>query len=247
MLGVPERVEACLFDMDGVLTQTAGLHAEAWKQTFDEFLRERAGRQGERLDPFDEHGDYDRYVDGRPRADGVRSFLASRGIELPQGGADDPPGKPTIAGLGERKNELLLERIAREGVQAYDGSVAYVRAARAGGLRCAVVSASVNTARVLEAAGLEGLFDAVIDGRVAADQHLHGKPAPDTYLAGARALGVEPGAGAVYEDALAGVEAGRAGGFALVVGVDRVGQARALREHGADIVVDDLAELIDAQ
>ena len=244
MLGLPDGVRACLFDLDGVLTQTARVHAAAWKQMFDEFLRSRAAASGERFVPFDEAADYDEYVDGKPRADGVRSFLASRDIELPEGAPDDPPEGDTVAGLGKRKNEIVLRLIHERGVAPYEGSVRYVEAARSAGLRRAVVSSSTNCRDVLHAASIEELFEARIDGHVAEQEHLHGKPAPDTFLAGARALGMQASDAAVFEDALAGVEAGRAGGFAFVVGVDRVGQADALREHGADVVVDDLADLL---
>jgi len=245
VLGLPDGVSACLFDLDGVLTQTAKVHAAAWKQVFDEYLRERAQRAGERFVPFDEHEDYDAYVDGKPRYDGVRSFLASRGIELPQGTPSDPPGAETIDGIGNRKNELVLKLIHEQGVEAYEGSVRYVRAAIAAGLRRAVVSSSTNCRDVLAAAHIEDLFETVVDGVVAEREHLRGKPAPDTFLAGARALGVEPRQATVFEDALAGVEAGRAGRFGYVVGVDRVGQAEQLRAHGADVVVRDLAELLE--
>jgi beta-phosphoglucomutase family hydrolase len=245
-LGLPDAVRACLFDLDGVLTQTARVHAAAWKQMFDEYLRQRSERGGEPFVPFDDIADYDEYVDGRPRAEGVRTFLVSRGIELPAGHPDDPPADETIAGLGNRKNELVLRLIHEQGVQAYDGSVRYVRAVRAAGQRTAVVSSSANCRDVLRAAGIEDLFDVRIDGIVAEREHLRGKPAPDTFLAGARALGVGPGASAVFEDALAGVEAGRAGGFAFVVGVDRVGQAEALHAHGAQVVVKDLSELMSS-
>ncbi len=247
MLGLPDAIRACLFDLDGVLTQTAKVHAAAWKQMFDTFLRTRAARSGEAFVPFDPAQDYDRYVDGLPRYDGVRSFLASRGIELPDGTPGDPPGAETIRGLGNLKNEIVLQMIRSQGVEAYEGSVRYVRAARAAGLRCAVVSSSANCRDVLEGAGIAELFDERVDGIVLEREHLHGKPAPDTFLFAARALGVDPKQAAVFEDALAGVAAGRAGGFGFVVGVDRVGQAEALREHGADIVVGDLAELLDRQ
>ena len=243
-LGLPETVRACLFDLDGVLTQTAKVHDRAWKQTFDEYLRQRAARTGGPFVPFDEVADYDEYVDGRPRYEGVRTFLAARGIELPQGSPDDPPSAETIDGIGNRKNELVLRLIREQGVEAYEGSVRYVRAARAAGLRTAVVSSSANCRDVLRAAGIEELFDARVDGVVAEERHLRGKPAPDTFLAGAEAVGVAASAAAVFEDALAGVEAGRAGHFGLVVGVDRVGQAEALRRHGADVVVGDLGELL---
>jgi beta-phosphoglucomutase family hydrolase len=237
-------VTACLFDLDGVLTQTAKVHAAAWKQMFDDYLRRRAASSGETFVPFDPIRDYDEYVDGKPRDDGVRSFLASRGIELPEGSLDDPPGAETIHGLGNRKNEILLALIHEQGVQPYEGSVRYVEAVRAAGLRRAVVSSSTNCHDVLIAAGIKELFEEVIDGVIAEREHLRGKPAPDTFLAGARALGVEAVQAAVFEDALAGVAAGRAGGFGFVVGVDRVGQGPALREHGADVVVADLADLL---
>jgi len=239
-------VKACLFDLDGVLTPTAKVHAEAWKQMFDDFLRERAQRSGEAFVPFDSVHDYDDYVDGKPRYDGVRAFLASRGVELPDGQPSDKPEQETIDGLGNRKNDIVLELIREQGVQPYEGSVRYVEAARAAGLRRAVVSSSTNCRDVLSAAGIDDLFEQIIDGVVAQREHLQGKPAPDTYLAGARALAVEPAQAAVFEDALAGVEAGRAGRFGCVIGVDRVGQADALRAHGADTVVDDLADLLPA-
>jgi beta-phosphoglucomutase family hydrolase len=242
-LGLPTGIRACLFDLDGVLTKTAVVHAAAWKKVFDEFLRRWAERTGEPFVPFDPVADYDEYVDGKPRYDGVRSFLASRGIELPEGGPDDPPEADTIIAIGDRKNALVQEMIRRGGVQAYEGSVRYVQAVRAAGLRTAVVSASANCQDVLIAAGSDDLFAVRIDGIVAEREQLRGQPAPDTFLAAARALGIRPAAAAVFEDALAGVAAGRAGHFGFVVGVDRVGQADALRERGADIVVSDLAEL----
>jgi beta-phosphoglucomutase family hydrolase len=245
MFGLPDGVTAGLFDLDGVLTQTAKVHSAAWKEMFDAYLRDRAARTGEKLVPFDPVADYDEYVDGKPRYEGVRSFLAARGIELPDGEPSDPPDAETIHGLGNRKNEIVLRMIRDEGVEAYEGSVRYVKALRDAGLRRAVVSSSTNCADVLAAAGIADLFEARIDGIVAEREHLKGKPAPDTFLAGARALGVGPAQAAVFEDALAGVAAGRAGHFGLVVGVDRVGQADALREHGADIVVTDLAQLLD--
>jgi beta-phosphoglucomutase family hydrolase len=245
MLGLPDGVRACLFDLDGVLTQTAKVHAAAWKEMFDGFLRERADKGDELFLPFDPVADYDEYVDGRPRSDGVRSFLAARGIDLPEGEQSDPAAADTVVGLGLRKNGIVLRMIREQGVEAYEGSVRYVRAAREVGLHRAVVSSSSNCREVLIAAGIEDLFEQRIDGAVAERQHLQGKPAPDTFVAGASALGVAPGQAAVFEDALAGVAAGRAGRFAYVVGVDRVGQADELREHGADIVVSDLAELLD--
>ena len=245
MVGLPPEIEACLFDLDGVLTQTAKVHAAAWKTTFDEYLRKRAQERGEQFREFDAVADYDEYVDGKPRYEGVGSFLASRDIDLPQGSPSDPPDKDTIDGLGNRKNELVLELIHRDGVQPYEGSVRFVEAVRDAGLRRAVVSSSTNCRDVLVAAGILDLFEEIVDGVVAEREHLAGKPAPDTFLAAARKLGTAPAHAAVFEDALAGVEAGRAGGFGLVVGVDRVGQADALKQHGADIVVKDLAELLE--
>jgi beta-phosphoglucomutase family hydrolase len=241
---LPSNVAACLFDLDGVLTDTASVHARSWKTMFDRFLRARALREGVAFVPFDAVADYDEHVDGRERLDGVRSFLASRGIELPEGTADDPPDAGTIGGLANRKNELVLATIHRDGIAAFDGSVRFVRAVRDAGLRRAVVSASANCREVLEAAGIADLFEVRVDGIVAERERLRGKPAPDTYLRAAAQLDTEPAAAAVFEDALAGVEAGRAGGFGLVVGVDRVGQADALRRRGADVVVSDLAELL---
>jgi beta-phosphoglucomutase family hydrolase len=245
MLGMPDGVHACLFDLDGVLTQTARVHAAAWKELFDDYLSHRAKQLGETFIPFDAHDDYDSYVDGKPRSDGVRDFLASRGIQLPEGGPSDPPDADTVYSLGQRKNDIVLRRIHSDGVDTYPGSVAYVEAVRGAGWRSAVVSSSTNCKDVLAAAGISDLFEEVVDGVVAEQEHLRGKPAPDTYLAAARGLGIEAAAGAVFEDALAGVEAGRAGHFGYVVGVDRVGQADALAAHGADRVVQDLSELLD--
>jgi beta-phosphoglucomutase family hydrolase len=239
-LGLPEDIQACLFDLDGVVTRTAVVHAAAWKETFDAFLRER---DGEHFRPFDAAHDYDEYVDGRPRADGVRTFLASRGVELPEGTPGDPPDAPTVHGLGNRKNVLLLEKIRTEGVEAYDGTLRYLGAVRARGLRTAIVSSSANCRDVLRSIDVEHLFDVRIDGVVAAERGLPGKPHPDTFLAAARDLGVEPARAAVFEDALAGMDAGRAGRFGYVVGVDRTGQTEALYAHGADRVVKDLADL----
>jgi beta-phosphoglucomutase family hydrolase len=245
VLGLPDSARACLFDLDGVLTKTAIVHAAAWKQMFDEYLRDRAERSGDNFVPFDSDADYGEYVDGKPRADGVRSFLASRGIELPDGDPDDSSSAETISGLGNRKNQLVVHLIHERGVEAYEGSVRYLEAARDAGLRRAVVSSSTNCHDVLVAAGIEQFFEARIDGVVAERDGLKGKPAPDTFLAGARALSVAPDEAVVFEDALAGVEAGRAGHFGCVVGVDRVGHADALRRHGATIVVEDLAELLE--
>jgi beta-phosphoglucomutase family hydrolase len=240
-LGLPDSISACLFDMDGVLTRTAVVHAAAWKQMFDAFLH---ARYGDGFTPFDATEDYDEYVDGRPRADGVRSFLASRGIELPEGAADDPPERDTVRGLGNRKNILVQERIRTQGVEAYEGTVRYLKAVRAAGLATAVVSSSANCHDVLVSAGIEALLDVRVDAGVAERLGLPGKPYPDTYLEAARELGVGPSGAAVFEDALVGMEAGRSGRFGFVVGVDRVGQADQLRAHGADTVVQDLAELL---
>lgn len=245
MLGLPEGTQACLFDLDGVVTKTALVHAVAWKEMFDGFLRDRAAATNTEFVPFDKTKDYDRYVDGKPRLDGTRSFLQSRGIELPEGSPDDPPTAQTVNGLSNNKNALVLKLIDEQGVQVYDGSVRYIHAVRAAGLHTAVVSSSANTVQVLQVAGLTDLFDARIDGVVAKERGLPGKPAPDTFLAGAQALDVAPAHAVVFEDALAGVAAGHAGHFGLVVGVNRTGQAKELAEHGADVVVDDLEELLD--
>ena len=241
---MPAGISACLFDLDGVLTQTARVHAAAWKQMFDAYLLDRSRHTGEPFRPFEIATDYAEYVDGKLRQDGVRAFLESRGITLPEGSADDPPTALTVYGLGTRKNDLVLDLIKRDGVEVYEGSVHFVEAVRDAGLRRAVVSASKNCHEVLMAAGIEDLFEARIDGIVADHNHLRGKPAPDMFLAAAVALGVDAAHAAVFEDAVAGVAAGRAGGFGWVVGVDRVGQAEALRSHGADLVVGDLSELL---
>jgi beta-phosphoglucomutase family hydrolase len=246
MLGLPEGVTACLFDMDGVVTKTAVVHAAAWKDMFDEFLRQRAQETGTPFVPFDPVADYDAYVDGKPRLDGTRSFLEARGIQLPEGSPDDHPGTPTVLGLSNRKNDLVLDRLARGGVEVYPGTVRNITSARNDfGIKTAIVSSSANTGQVLDGAGIAGLFDVRIDGVIATERGLPGKPAPDTYLAAAQELGIAPDQAAVFEDALAGVAAGRAGKFGLVVGVDRVGQADELRAHGADVVVKDVAELMD--
>lgn len=231
MLGLPDAITACLFDLDGVLTKTATVHAKAWKQMFDGYLEER---DGPGFTPFDLHHDYDEHVDGKPREDGVRDFLKSRGID-----ADEA----LVKRLGDRKNDLVQAVIDRDGVEVYEGSVDYVKRAKDAGLKLAVVSSSANAKPVLESVGILGLFDDVVDGHAVADDGLKGKPAPDTFLEGAKRVGAEPAAAAVFEDALAGVEAGRAGAFGFVVGVDRVGQAEALKQHGASVVVSDLSDL----
>ncbi len=237
------RWDAVLFDLDGVITQTAKLHAAAWKEMFDAYLRERAARSGEEFREFDIATDYKRYIDGKLRQDGVRSFLASRGIELPEGSPDDPPNRETVHGLGNRKNELVLELIRTRGVDLYDSSVEWARWLRDNGVKTAVVSASRNCRAVLEKTGIADLFDVVVDGEVAHELGLAGKPAPDTFLEAARRLGVSPERSIVVEDAVSGVEAGRRGRFGLVIGVDRKGDPEALRAAGADIVVQDLGEL----
>jgi beta-phosphoglucomutase family hydrolase len=241
MTGLPETITACLFDLDGVLTGTAVLHREAWKRTFDEFLR---ARDGAGFQEFTDK-DYATYVDGRPRADGVREFLKSRGIELPEGDPDDAVDAPTINGVGNRKNELVLKIIDERGVSPYPGSIRYLDAVKAAGLRIAVVTSSANGAKVLDAGDLSKYVEARVDGLTIRERHLKGKPAPDSFLAGAEALGVKPENAAVFEDAQSGVQAGKAGGFGYVVGVNRADQAAELRAHGADVVVDDLAELLE--
>lgn len=238
------QYDAVLFDLDGVLTATATLHAACWKRMFDEYLRLRSDRGREPQRPFEIATDYKRYVDGKPRLDGVRSFLASRGLDLPEGEPSDPPGRETVHGLGNRKNALVAEALASEGVDVFPGSLRLVRYLRAAGIRLAVVSSSRNTPDVLRAASLTDFFDARVDGTVAAERGLRGKPAPDTFLAAAALLGVEAGRAVVVEDALSGVAAGRAGRFGLVVGVDREGHPEALLESGADLVVADLGELV---
>jgi beta-phosphoglucomutase family hydrolase len=243
-VGLPARVRACLFDLDGVLTDTASVHAAAWKEMFDVFLQQRASKLGVPFVSFDIATDYPAFVDGKRRQDGTRGFLASRNIQLPEGSADDPPEADTVNGLGTRKNNLVHEHIARDGVTVYPGSVKYLEAVREAGLRIAVVSSSANTEEVLRVTGLERFVEARIDAQAAIARHLKGKPAPDTFLAGAGDLGVEADQAVVFEDAIVGVEAGRAGAFALVVGVDRVNHAQALNDHGADIVVTDLDQLI---
>ena len=239
-----ERFDAVLFDLDGVLTATAKVHAAAWKKTFDDFLRHRSEQRGEPFVPFEIETDYNRYVDGKPRYDGVTSFLDSRGIELPRGDRDDPADAETVRGIGNHKSDLVLAMLESDGVEAYEGSVALVKLLRRDGVKTGVVSSSNNCREVLQAAGIEDLFDVRVDGVVASRLSLPGKPAPDTFLEAARELGVEPGRAVVVEDAIAGVQAGRAGGFAQVIGVDRHDEATALRDNGADIVVSDVGELL---
>lgn len=242
MLGLPDAVRACLFDLDGVLTPTAEIHATAWKEMFDAFLAER---DGPGYVPFDKVADYETYVDGKPRADGTRSFLASRGIVLPEGDPDDPPEAHTIEGLSKRKDAIFQRVVFEVGVKPYPGSVRYLQAVRDAGLRRAVVSSSAHCAEIVRAAGIEDLLEVRVDGIVARQRALRGKPAPDTFRYAAELLGVDVAAAAVFEDALAGVEAGRAGSFGYVVGVDRAGEADALRAHGADVVVTDLEDLME--
>ena len=244
MLGLPDGARACLFDLDGVLTDTASVHAASWKQMFDDYLRARAERDGTPFHPFDVKDDYGPYVDGRPRLDGTRGFLSSRGIDLPEGSPADPPDAETLWGLSTRKNDLVQEKIRTVGVDVYPGSVRYLQAVKDAGLLTACVSSSANAEQVLEVAGLSDYMDHRVDGVVAKQRGLPGKPAPDTFLAAAADLGVPKEQAVVFEDALAGVASGRAGGFGYVVGVDRVGHADALREHGADVVVEDLSELL---
>jgi beta-phosphoglucomutase family hydrolase len=238
-LGLPDSVRVCLFDLDGVLTKTATVHMAAWKRTFDEFLRSRDPGAAE----FSQL-DYNRFVDGKPRADGVRDFLASRGITLPEGSPGDAPDAATVMGIASRKNELVLAELAEHGVEVYPGSVDYLRTVKEAGLATAVVTASANGEQVIAAAGFGDLIDVRVDGVVAAREGLRGKPAPDTFLAGARLLGAEPSEAVVFEDAISGVAAGRAGHFGYVVGVDRVGHAAELAANGADVVVQDLSELL---
>ena len=242
VLGLPDHVSAFLFDLDGVLTPTAVIHNKAWTKTFNEFLQEHHPDQR----PFDPVRDYNGFVDGKPREAGVRDFLTSRGITLPEGTAADPPDRLTVNGLGNRKNVLLLELLSEGGLEPYPASVEYLRRAKEAGIRRAVVSSSANTLQVITSTGLDKLLEARVDGVTIRKRGLRGKPAPDTFLEAARELGVEPAHAAVFEDALAGVAAGRAGGF-YVVGVDRVGAEHAedLRKNGADLVVPDLAVLLE--
>lgn len=239
-----DKFDAVLFDLDGVLTATAKVHAVAWKKTFDGYLRRRADRTGEAFVPFDIADDYKHYVDGKLRYDGVDSFLKSRGIDLPWGDSSDQPGDETVCGIGNYKNDMVNEAIQSEGVDVFEGSVRLVKRLLETGVRTAVVSASRNCRTVLKAAGIEDLFEVRVDGVVAEEMNLRGKPAPDTFLKAADLLGVEPARAVVVEDAVSGVQAGRAGDFGLVIGVDRKGDPDSLRENGARIVVEDLAELL---
>ena len=239
------QYDAVLFDLDGVLTNTATLHATCWKQMFDEYLRKRAQQNGEAFRPFDLGADYRLYVDGKPRFDGVRDFLRSRGIQLPEGSPDDPADLETVCGLGNRKNELINDVIERIGVEPYDGTVRFIHQLRRDGFKFAVVTSSQNCAHVLKAAKLDGFFEVRVDGNTIKTERLAGKPAPDTFLIAARLLGVEPARTVVIEDAISGVEAGSNGNFGLVIGVARKGNAEELKRHGANLVVDDLGELVD--
>jgi beta-phosphoglucomutase family hydrolase len=241
-----DRYDAVLLDLDGVITNTASLHAECWKEMFDEYLQKRATQGGEAFRPFDLATDYRLYVDGKPRFDGVRDFLASRGIELPEGSRDDSPSAETVAGLGNRKNDLVKEIMEDKGVKRYEGSVALIHQLCDQGFKIAVVTSSENCTAVLKAAQLDAFFEVQVDGDVIRAQQLAGKPAPDTFLMAAKLLGVEPARAVVIEDAIAGVQAGVKGNFGLVIGVARKGNAEELRQHGAHLVVNDLSELVDA-
>jgi len=247
VLGLPAGISACLFDLDGVLTDTASVHRKAWKAMFDDFLRKWSEQHGTTFVPFDAEADYFTYVDGKTREDGVRSFLASRDIELPAGDPDDGPTAETVTGLGNQKNKMFLHTVDTDGVTVFEGSRRYLDAVTRAGLAVAVVSSSANTRQVLEVTGLDKFVQKRVDGVTLREKHIAGKPAPDSYLEGARQLDVAPAEAAVFEDALSGVAAGRAGHFGLVVGVDRVGQSEALRHNGADVVVTDLAELLDGE
>jgi len=239
-----DRYDAVLLDLDGVITDTASIHAACWKEMFDGYLQQRATQKGEAFLPFDTTTDYRLYVDGKPRFDGVRDFLTSRGIQLPEGSPDDPPEVETVGGLGNRKNDLVNKIIEQIGVEPYAGSVKLLQQLRRRGFKIAVVTSSQNCTAVLKSAKLDGFFDAQVDGNTIHAQKLHGKPAPDTFLMGAKLLGVEPSRAIVIEDALSGVEAGSSGGFGLVIGVARKGNAQELRRHGANLVVNDLGELV---
>jgi beta-phosphoglucomutase family hydrolase len=240
-----DRYDAVLFDLDGVITDTANLHATCWKQMFDEYLRKRTTQTGEAFRPFDLATDYRLYVDGKPRFDGVRDFLTSRGIQLPEGSSEDPTDVETVGGLGNRKNAMVNQVIADKGVEPYEGSVRFIHQLRRNGFKIAVVTSSQNCTAVLKAAKLDTLFDAQVDGNMIHAQGIDGKPAPDTFLIASNMLGVLPSRTVVIEDAISGVEAGSQGNFGLVVGVARKGNADELRHHGAQLVVDDLGELVN--
>jgi len=240
-----ERYDAVLLDLDGVITDTASIHAACWKQMFDEYLQQRATHRGETFRPFDISTDYRLYVDGKPRFDGVRDFLTSRNIQLPEGSPEDPPQAETVGGLGNRKNDLVNKIIEDKGVEPYEGSVKLLHQLRSQGFKLAIVTSSQNCTVVLKATNLDHFFDVQVDGNTVHAQHLAGKPAPDTFLMGAKLLGIDPARAIVIEDAISGVEAGRAGNFGLVIGVARKGNADELRCHGAHLVVNDLKELVD--
>jgi beta-phosphoglucomutase family hydrolase len=240
-----DKYDAVLFDLDGVITDTADIHAACWKQMFDAYLQKRAAERGEPFRPFEIATDYRLYVDGKPRFDGVRDFLTSRGIQLPEGSPDDPPQAETVGGLGNRKNDLVNKVIEEGGVEPYEGSVKLIHQLRHQGFKIAVVTSSQNCEAVLKAAKLDTLFEVRVDGNMIRAQHLAGKPAPDTFLAAARRLGVEPARAVVVEDAISGVQAGCSGHFGLVIGVARKGNAEELRQQGAHLVVNDLGALVD--
>jgi beta-phosphoglucomutase family hydrolase len=240
-----DQYDAVLLDLDGVITDTASVHAACWKQMFDEYLQRRATQRSEVFRPFDIATDYRHYVDGKPRFDGVRDFLASRDIQLPEGSQDDPSRAETVGGLGNRKNDLVNRIIEEKGVEPYEGSVKLIRQLRGRGFKIAVVTSSQNCAAVLKSAKLEDFFDVQVDGNTIHARHLSGKPAPDTFLMAAKLLKVEPARAIVIEDAISGVEAGSAGNFGLVIGVARKGNAEELQQHGAHLVVNDLSELVD--
>jgi beta-phosphoglucomutase family hydrolase len=240
-----EQYDAVLFDLDGVITDTANMHAACWKQMFDAYLEKRAVERGEPFRPFDIATDYRLYVDGKPRFDGVRDFLTSRGIQLPEGSADDPAQAETVGGLGNRKNDLLNQAIEEVGVEPYEGSVKLIHQLHNQGFKIAVVTSSQNCQAVLKAANLDAFFEVQVDGNTIDAQQLAGKPAPDTFLTAAQRLSVEPKRAVVVEDAISGVQAGRNGNFGLVIGVARKGNVEELRHHGAHLVVHDLSELVD--
>jgi beta-phosphoglucomutase family hydrolase len=240
-----DRYNAVLFDLDGVITNTANLHAACWKQMFDEYLKRHAAQSGEAFRPFDLDTDYRLYVDGKTRSDGVRDFLNSRGIKVPEGSPEDPPQAETVSGLGNRKNDLVNKIVEDIGVEPYEGSVRLIQHLRLHEFKIAVVTSSQNCKAVLTAAGLDSFFEVQVDGNMISAERLAGKPAPDTYLMAAKLLGVEPARAVVIEDAISGVRAGSNGSFGLVIGVARKGNAEELRHHGAHLVVNDLGELID--